>query len=509
MKIPIFIKEILQDLKAHGFEAYIVGGSVRDFLLHKSALGLNTVEDWDITTNAQPSEIQKIFPNSKYENKFGTVIVLADTEPGSEKYEDMVSPMEPVEITTYRTEQKYSDRRHPDKVIFTNKLSDDLKRRDFTINAMAMDIEPVKKKKSKLRIQRKYKTKIIDLFCGQEDLKNKIVRAVGDPNERFNEDALRMIRAVRIAVVFNFEIERETKDSIQNNSLLIRHIAQERIRDELVKILQSKNAAYGLSLLYSLGLLQFIIPEFVKGAGVKQNRHHIYNVFEHGLKSLQAASENGFSLAVRLSALLHDIAKPWVKQGEGYYSTFHNHDRVGAKLARKILWRLKFSRKIVEKVCLLVRNHMFLSDPEKVKEAGARRLTQRAGKENMRDLLNLRIADRLGSGCPKGRSFRLRAFEYLLDKVSRDPISVGMLKINGNDIMKTLKIRPGPRIGLLLSALLAEILEDPQKNKEAILKQRIKELNNEEDDVLRTKGEEVKTVKNEKEEEEKRKFGIH
>lgn len=445
MNIPKPVKSIMEKLTSAGFEAYIVGGCVRDALRKKKP------KDWDITTNAQPKQIQKIFPKSFYANKFGTVTVKTNSKDKT---------LTEIEITTYRIEEKYTDKRHPDKVHFAKSVQEDLARRDFTINALAADIQG----------------KIIDLFKGQKDLKQKLIRAVGNPKERFNEDALRMLRGVRFACTLNFSLEEKTFKAILANAGWIQAISKERIRDELIKIINSAYPSQGIEDLRKTKLLKYIIPELEKGAGISQNKSHIYDIYEHSIRSLQAAADKKFNLAVRIAALFHDIGKPETKQGEGPDATFYNHDYVGSKFTNKILNRLKFPKKLVEKIVILVRNHMFVSDPERITEAGVRRLIKRAGKENIQDLINLRIADRLGMGRPKARPYRLREIEYMIEKVSQDPISVKMLNIDGKEIMELLDIEPGPKIGAILDVLLAEVIEDPKKNDKKYLKKRVKEL---------------------------------
>ncbi len=347
-------------MEASGFEAYIVGGSVRDFLMGKKP------QDWDMTTNALPEKIQEIFPHNFYSNAFGTVTVIND---GTED-----ESLKTVEITTYRTETGYSDSRHPDRVAFTLKLEEDLMRRDFTVNAMALRFKDGKEE-------------IVDLFGGKDDLKNKTIRAVGDPDERFAEDALRMMRAVRFAAQLGFEIEKKTFASIKKNSSDLQKISAERIRDEFQKIILSNNPSRGIELLRSSGLLSYVIPELEAGVGVAQNRHHIYTIYEHSIRTLQSCPS--LKPEVRLAALLHDIAKPQTKAGEGPDSTFYNHDYVGAKVTEKILRRLRFPAKIIAKTTLLVKNHMFYYNTGEVSEAGVRRLVARVGKENMKDLMDL------------------------------------------------------------------------------------------------------------------------
>ena len=484
MKIPNEIHSITEKIEKRGFEAYIVGGCARDFLLGKNP------KDWDITTNAKPEEIQKIFPVSFYNNKFGTVTVV------NKNAED--ENLRNVEITTYRIDANYSDKRHPDKIEFTPNLKDDLARRDFTINAMAKQVES---RKSKVESQ-----KIIDLFNGQKDLENKIIRAVGNADERFNEDALRMLRAARFSSELNFEIEKNTFAAIKKNSKLLKFVSQERIRDELEKIILSDKPSEGIELLRKSGLLKYIIPELELGVGVSQNRHHIYTVYEHCLLSLKYCPSK--KLETRLASLLHDIAKPQTKAGVGPNSTFYNHDFVGAKFSRKILKRLKFPGKIVDKVSLLVRNHMFYYNVDEVSEAGVRRLIRRTGKENLKDLMDLRIADRLGSGVPKAKPYKLRHLEYLIEKVGKDPISPKMLKVNGQDIMKILNIKPSPKIGAILKVLLSEVIEDPLKNTKEYLEKRVRELNKLSPEEIKQSEKIIEEKKEEEDLKDKEKFWV-
>ncbi len=454
MTIPKEINLIVEKLNKIGYEAYVVGGCVRDLLRNAKP------KDWDIATNAKPNEIQKLFPRSFYTNKFGTVTIQTKSEDET---------LKEIEITTYRIDEKYSDKRHPDKIKFAKTIKEDLARRDFTVNAMAFDINK----------------KIIDPFKGERDLKKKIIKAVGDPEERFNEDALRMLRAVRFGCTLGFNIEEKTLQAIQKKAGSIKAISEERIRDELIKIFESEKPTQGIELLKETKLLNYILPELERGVGVSQNKHHIYDIYEHSLRSLGAAADKKFNLEVRIAALFHDIGKPQTKEGEGPDSTFYNHDYVGAKFTARILERLKFPKKFTEKVVLLVKNHMFVSDPERLTDAGARRLIRRVGLDNIPDLINLRITDRLGMGRPKARPYRLRTVEYMIEKVSQDPISVKMLKIDGTEIMKILQIEPGPKIGAILDVLLAEAIENPEKNKKDYLEKRVKELDKENLEELR------------------------
>lgn len=451
METPNEIKKILEKLEASGFEGFLVGGCVRDLLRGKEP------EDWDIATSAKPEEIQKIFPDNFSENKFGTVTVLTGSK--NEKLKE-------VEITPYRADAKYSDKRHPDEVKFVKNIKDDLSRRDFTINAMA--ISETKGKKAEI--------KIIDPFKGEKDLKAKIIRAVGEAEERFSEDALRMMRAVRLAVCLGFKIEKNTGAAIRKNAKWLEVISKERIRDEFVKIIMSDSADTGVEMLRELGLLQYIAPEIEEGYGVGQNKHHIYDCYEHSLLSLKYAAKKKFNMHVRMAVLLHDVGKPRVKRGEGADSTFYNHEVVGAKMAKEILERLKFPSKDVEKITKLVRFHLFYYNVGEVTESSVRRLVGRVGIENMNELLEVRMSDRIGSGVPKAEPYKLRHLKYIIDKVSQSPISAKALKINGNEVMDILKIQAGPKVGWILEILLGEVLADTDKNQKEILEKSVKEL---------------------------------
>ncbi len=458
--IPKEILEVISKLCKNNFEAYLVGGCVRDLLLGNPPAG--GPKDWDITTNATPEKIQEIFPDSFYENEYGTVGVKTGSEDET---------LAVVEVTPYRIEAKYSDKRHPDKVEFSKKLEDDLGRRDFTINALAMDLG-----KSDFKDAMRSDFRIVDLFGGEEDLKKKIIRAVGDPEERFREDALRLMRAVRFSAELDFAIEEKTIKAIKNNAGLLKFISKERVRDEFVKIIESDSPVLGLEKLRELGLLKEFMPELLEGYGIGQNLHHIYTVWEHNLKSLEHAVSEGWSLDVRMAALLHDVGKPRAKRGEGKFSTFYGHDIVGAKMAYQILERLRFPKEFIEKVSKLIRYHLFYYNVDEVTESSVRRLIAKVGIEDMDDLIKVRICDRIGSGVPKAEPYKLRHFRFMVEKLQRDPISVGMLKARGEDVMRVCKISPGPRIGRILSILLDEVLDDPKKNTKKYLDEKIAKL---------------------------------
>lgn len=480
---PNYIHTVVEKLEKNNFEAFLVGGCVRDILLKKNPV------DWDITTNAQPEEILKIFPDGKYENDFGTVMLPIKYL--LKNYTEEMGNSGVVEITTYRIESQYSDKRHPDKIKFAKTLEEDLARRDFTINALA------------LKIKSENDFEIIDLFNGQKDLQNKIIRAVGDANDRFNEDALRMMRAIRFAVKLNFAIEEKTFAAIKKNSANLKYISPERIRDELEKIILSDKPAEGVEMLRAAGLLQYIIPEIEIGFDVTQSHHHYYGpyntVYKHLLASLEKCPST--KLEVRLASLLHDIGKPETKRGEGENATFYAHEYAGAKIAKQILERLRFPRTVIDKTVLLVKNHMFYYNTDEVGEAGVRRVIRKVGLENINDLIDVRIADRLGSGVPKAVPYKLRHFKFMVEKVSHDAISVKQLKLNGNDLMKDLQITPGPKIGAILDVLLARVIDEPKLNTKKDLLVLAKDLNKKDLDELRQMAKQK--IEQEKKEEEK------
>jgi tRNA nucleotidyltransferase (CCA-adding enzyme) len=437
MEIPKEVKSILGKLKDNKFEAFLVGGCVRDLIMKKKP------KDWDIASNASPEQIQKLFPESFCNNDFGTVNVSG------------------VEITPFRTEEKYTDKRHPDSVKWAKTIEEDLSRRDFTVNAMALNVEG---------------NKITDPFRGGKDLQKKIIKAVGKAEDRFDEDALRMMRAVRFATTLDFGIEVKTAKAIKENSVLLKTISKERIRDEFAKIINVKKASQGVELLRSLGLLEYIIPELLEGFKVSQNKHHVYDCYEHALRSLDFAAKKDFNVQVRLAALLHDIGKPRTKRGKGESATFYNHEAVGAKMTEEILMRLRFPNKEIEKIAKLVHYHLFYYNVGEVSESSVRRLLRNVGEESIEELLQVRMADRIGSGCPKAEPYKLRHLRYLIEKVSHDPISVKMLKADGQDIIKILQIKPGPKIGKILDILLGYVLIDPAKNNKEFLEVEIKRL---------------------------------
>lgn len=472
--LPNPVQKVADALEGAGYEAYVIGGCVRDILLGK------TPKDWDLTTNATPEQIQAVFPDSFYENDYGTVGV---------KTGDEDETLAVIEVTPYRKEGNYSDARRPDTVEFGVSLEEDLKRRDFTVNAIA------------------YRSKtgeFVDQHGGQEDLKKRLIRAVGEPNRRFEEDALRMMRAIRLSAQLGFAIESETAVAIHETAANLGKISKERIRDELMRTLATNEPMAALSIALKLGLLKYIVPDLERGIGVDQNQAHSYDVFEHNLRAMQHAADKGWPVDLRLAALFHDIAKPesrrWSDEKKDW--TFHGHEVVGSRVAKKALEDLRFPKETIEKVAKLVRWHMFFSDPDQVSLSAVRRIIVNVGVENIQELLNLRICDRIGTGRPKEQPFRLRKYMAMVDQAMRDPISVGMLKINGSDLMAEVGENPGPRVGWILHALLEEVLEDPQKNTREYLLEKSRVLSSMETSALKDMGEAGKDAQNEAEEQE-------
>lgn len=441
-KLPKEVTNLFKKFKENNFELYIVGGAVRDLIMSKN------VTDWDFTTNAIPDEILKIYPDGFYDNVFGTVgLVIKDFE-------------KPFEITTYRSEFGYSDNRRPDKVLWGKSLDEDLKRRDFTINAIAYD-----------------GVKLIDNFSGQENILNKLIKAVGNPNERFLEDALRMMRAVRIGGELNFEIEKNTFEAIVNNATLINKIAKERIKDELFKILKSPNPYNGILLLKETGLMQEILPELNKCFGIDQKspqRHHIYDVGNHLLMSLKEVKSQ--DPITRFATLIHDIGKPQTyKKLDSGIITFYNHEMVSTKIAINIADRLKFSSKEKDKFVKLVRFHQFTVSEHQT-DSAIRRFIRNIGLENVEDMLALRVADRLGGGA-RETSWRLEEFKKRLIEVQKQPFSIKDLKINGKDVMEILKIPTGPKVGEILEKIFNEVVEKKLENEREILLEYLEKFN--------------------------------
>lgn len=479
--IPTEILDILKTLESSGFEAFIVGGCVRDLLLNRKP------KDWDITTNATPEEIIPLYEKTVYENTFGTVaVILEDSEDKT---------LRQIEITPYRTEGKYSDKRHPDTVSFSKDIKDDLARRDFTVNALAYNPS---------------RSQLIDLFEGIKDIEVKTIRTVGNPSDRFSEDALRMIRAIRFSCELGFAVDNETLQAIVENAQNISEISTERIRDEFVKIIMSKEPMIGVATLQKTGMLKYIIPELEEGIGCEQGGAHKYNVYEHLLQALQHSADKNWPLEIRLSALFHDIGKPRTRRLSINYKlktpnskkyTFYGHEVVGARMVKVIMERLKFPKDTSELVTKLVRQHMFFSDTEQISLSAVRRVVRNVGTENIWTLMNVRECDRVGMAKAEA-PYRLRKYHAMIEEVLRDPISVSQLVVDGNILMGELNVKPGPRMGWILNSLLEEVLDNPEKNTREYLDKRVGELNELEDRSLKLLADKAKQTKDELEEKE-------
>lgn len=472
--VPLEVSRVTAALRDAGFEAYLVGGCVRDLFLGRKP------KDWDVTTNASPEEIQAAFPESFYENNFGTVGVKTGSDDPA---------LAIIEVTPYRTETGYSDKRRPDTVAFGDNLEEDLARRDFTINAIALDDS---------------KGHIVDPYKGQKDIESRVLRTVGSPSERFEEDALRLMRAVRLVAELEFALDTDTAAAIQEKASNLRYISRERVKDEFARILNSKQPMMALVLAQQLGLLSYIAPDLTRGIGIEQNQAHSYDVFGHLMRALQHAADKDWDFDIRLAALFHDVSKPetrrWSDEKNDW--TFHGHEVVGSRVTKKALEDLKFPRETIERVSKLVRWHMFFSDPDQITLSAVRRMIRNVGEENIWDLLNLRICDRIGTGRPKEQPFRFRRYKAMVEQALRDPISVSMLKTDGSRIMEKFHVQPGPALGFILHALLEEVIEDPKRNTEEYLDERTQVLLTLPEQELKVLGESGKKRRDAEEERE-------
>lgn len=437
--VPKKIADFMKMFAKNNFDIFVVGGAVRDLLLKK------TVDNWDFATNATPDQIQTLFPDSFCNNQYGTVTIK--THP-------------PFEITPFRKESDYKDTRHPSKIAWADTIEEDLMRRDFTINAIAFDGK-----------------EIIDPHKGVKDLEKKIIRAVGDPDTRCAEDALRLMRAIRIATELHFILEKKTQQSIIKNAYLLKKISRERIRDELFKILRSNFPSDGILSLKNTGLLPFIIPELSKAFDVPQKspkRHHIYDVGTHSVKSLEACASH--NVIVRLATLLHDIGKveTFHKDLKTSLITFFNHEIAGGRAVKKIADDLRLSSQEKEKLYTLVRFHQFTVS-ELQTDRAIRRFIREVGKENLKDMLLLRDADRIGSGA-RPTSWRYELFKKRLVEVQKEPFKITDLKIDGNDVMKILNLKPSHQVGEILQKLFNKVVNKKIPNEREILLKRLVEL---------------------------------
>ncbi len=429
--MPPHVRAVVDRLAARGFETVAVGGGVRDALLGRAVTGL-----WDLATAATPADVVAVFPDAVPTGmEHGTV-----TLPAAEGA---------VEVTSYRTDHGYSDARRPDEVRFGVDLWTDLTRRDFTVNALAY--EPV----SGL---------VLDGAGGFDDLAARVLRAVGDPVQRFREDALRPLRAARLAAVLDFAVEDATRRALGAVLDLVPRLSAERVRDELARMLAAPRPSIGIRLLDESGILALVLPEVAVTKGVTQNRHHDYDVYEHTLRAVDFAPPD--RALVRWAALLHDLGKPATRalkpDGE---ASFHGHALVGADMATAILERLRLPRAEREAIVLLVREHLFDYRAEWT-DAAVRRFLRRVGEERLADLFALRVADARATRDEPPALAALAALEERIAHVvaQRPALSARDLAIDGKDVMAELAIAPGPAVGAVLERLLERVLDDPGLN---------------------------------------------
>ncbi len=466
--IPEYVQKVARILIKEGYDCYLVGGALRDLMLEKAP------HDYDLATNALPDEMLNIFPKSVSTGaKFGTVMALIQDKQG-ETHE--------VEVTTFRSESEYVDGRWPTNVEFVNDVDKDLGRRDFTFNAMALDLSQMELDGQELERE----AEIYDPFGGIGDLEKKLVRAVGTPIERFKEDGLRAFKACRVASQLGFTIERETFEAMKESIPVAKQVSMERVRDEFMKmLLNSPKPSVGIDLMREAGLIQIFMPELLEGMDVEQKLFHAHDVYWHSLKTCDAAHDS-----VKLAALLHDIAKPRTDMGNGH---FYGHDKMGSDIAEKIMKRMKFSQSEINRVKVLIENHMFyyphiqedMTDEEKENiemhqwsDSAVRRFIQRVGEENIDDLFKLRMADAQSNPSTAFKPDEITILQRRISEVRKQDMALKVtdLAITGEDLM-SLGIEKGPKLGEILKELLEMVLDDPLLNSKEKLLEKAKELN--------------------------------
>jgi tRNA nucleotidyltransferase/poly(A) polymerase len=471
-QVPPAILRLLDRLWSAGYAAYVVGGSLRDALLGLPAY------DWDVTTDARPEQLLALFPGSHYENRFGTVLVPLGSG-------------DTAEVTTFRRDHRYADHRRPDAVTFSDNLADDLARRDFTVNTLAWGrpgtARPVMAGRHAGSAVPEASTAtvlaqgpapagtepisgpvgaapeaiLVDLFDGARDLRDRVLRAVGDPHLRFEEDALRLVRAARLAAQLGFRIDPETERAMREHAAQVRYVSQERLGQELRKLLRGREPSRGLRIMADTGILDAAIPELAEQRGLPQAKAPGMDCWEHTLQTVDAArSLRPEDERLALAALFHDVAKPRTMNG----GHFIGHDQVGAEMTSRILARLGIPGEETARVAHLIRHHMFNYEPA-WGDAAVRRLVQRVGREAIDDLLVLREADNLGSGQQgdEGHLHELR--QRIAEQQARGfPLALSDLAVDGDDLQRELGIGPGPVIGALLNRLLDAAIGDPSRN---------------------------------------------
>ncbi len=518
LALPFEALYLLHRLHKAGYESYLVGGAVRDLLLQ--SLGRQTslphapITDYDVTTNATPSQIQAVFPDSFYENNFGTVSIthphllelmqtdsivpnplnlssvtpttavtspkIIDLAAATKLHDSLIQPtkdqqqkivadkVHPFEITTYRSDGAYQDHRRPESVSWGNSITEDLDRRDFTVNAIALSV-------SSDLLDQVFTTsttvpteivlhptqyQLIDPHHGMNDLSTQTLKTVGVAAARFNEDALRMLRAVRLACQLGFEIEPTTEQAIKEHSELLTHISGERIRDEFIKMLAGSRPREAVTLLDDTQLLGTFLPELLSAKSVAQSGHHTTDVWVHSLDALDNCPST--DPIVRLATLLHDVGKPATQRFVDGSYTFYNHEIVGARMVKQIAFRLRLSGQESQRLYMLVRHHMFHYQPHNT-DAAIRRFMRKVSLENIDDILDVREGDRLGSGARK-TSWRLEEMKQRMIEQLHQPMDLRDLAINGSDLMTELQLQPGPILGKILHELFERVLDNPELN---------------------------------------------
>jgi putative nucleotidyltransferase with HDIG domain len=431
--VPGPVMDLLGTLWAAGHAAYVVGGSLRDTLLGRPA------NDWDLATDALPEQMQALFPDAVYENRFGTVAVRRKRREYA--------------ITTFRSDHDYADFRRPHRVEFGTSLELDLARRDFTVNAMAWGATPSGQSPSGSIPQ----PALVDPYDGRADLAARVLRAVGEPDARFKEDALRMVRAVRFATTLGFSLEPATLAAIHKRAPLVAHLSGERIAAELGKLLAADRPSIGLRLLAETGILDHVSPELAAQRGVGQNKIPGEDLWDHTLRTVDATPAHP---VVRLAALVHDIGKPST-QADGH---FYGHESVGAEQAQGLLDRLHEPRVVTERVTHLVRHHMFKYEPS-WSDSAVRRFIGKVGGDAIDELFALREADNIGSGvAPSADGLDELRARVAAELASGPVLDRYALAIDGNDLIVEFGLTPGPQLGQILDVLVERVIEDPALN---------------------------------------------
>ena len=444
ISLPHYIFDFSNIFNEAGFELYLVGGALRNIVA-----GMDPT-DYDFSTNANPKQVISLFKRVIPTGiKHGTVTVLFKNRQ--------------FEVTTYRVDGKYSNSRHPDNILFTSDILMDLQRRDFTINAMAYNLN---------------NGDFLDPHNGKDDLKRKTIMAIGNPEERFSEDGLRLMRACRFASQLNFSIDKKTVEGMIRAASYIKNVSAERIMDELVKIMKTDIPSNSFKIMRDTGLLEIVLPELKDCVDIAQKGFHQFDVFEHCIYACDAAPKN--NLEVRLAALFHDIGKPAVlKIDEFNMPQFHGHERMSSKIAGKILRRFKFPRRVENKVCKLIEHHMFFYTSE-WKDNAVRKFISKIGLEDLNDLVLLRMADQYGFARKHFIHDSLQDFKKRINEVLNkdNAFTIKDLAINGEELKNELKIAEGPRIGIILKELLDAVMDDPKMNNKTDLLNLSKNLNN-------------------------------